>query len=275
MARAPRSLVPALAPARARISLTAPARALVLATAPLDSAGRSVLLWVQILRRLPFAGRDRRLLAAQVIRIGTDSLPLVLVISVFIGAVTAVQAQYQFHGLIPSNYLGTAVSKFVIIESGPVLTALVLAGRVGASIAAEIAAMKEKEELDAMTALDLDPLRYLALPRMLAGVIAVPLLVIISCLCAIMGGWLVARVSFDVTTETYVQGARFLFSGYDVMVSLLKSIVFGGVVTFTGFHAGLRAGSGARGTGVAAMQAVVAACVWILVLDFVIIFLLY
>jgi phospholipid/cholesterol/gamma-HCH transport system permease protein len=242
---------------------------------PAESTGRSVRLWLELLRRLPFAARDRRLLIAQIVRTGVTSLPLVLVISVFIGAVTAVQAQYQFHGLIPSNYLGTAVAKFVIIESGPVLTALVLAGRVGASIAAEIAAMKEKEELDAMTALDLDPLRYLALPRVLAGFVAVPLLVVISCLCAIAGGWLVARVSFGITTETYVQGARFLFSGYDVMVALIKSLCFGGVVTFTGFHAGLRAAPGARGTGQAAMQAVVAACVWILVLDFVIIFLMY
>ena len=167
------------------------------------------------------------------------------------------------------------MSKFVIIESGPVLTALVLAGRVGAASAAEIAAMKEKEELDALSVLDLDPLRYLALPRVLAGFIALPLLVILSCVFALVGGWLLARSSFGLTTETYVQGMRFLFSGFDVIVCLIKSFVFGGVVTFAGFHAGLKAGPGARGTGQAAMNAVVSASVWILVLDFVIIFLMY
>jgi phospholipid/cholesterol/gamma-HCH transport system permease protein len=242
---------------------------------PLESAGRSTALWIEILWRLPFAARDRALLTVQMLRMGVSSLPLVLVISVFIGAVTAVQVRYQFHGLIPDNYLGTAVTKFVIIESGPVLTALVLAGRVGASIAAEIAAMKEKEELDAMTVLDLDPLRYLALPRVLAGVLTVPLLVIISCLFALLGAWFLSRTSFSITTETFVQGSRFLFQGYDIMVCLIKAFIFGGVVAFTGFHAGLRAGPGARGTGRAAMSAVVAGCVWILVLDFVIIFLMY
>ena len=244
-------------------------------TTPIESAGRSALLAGALLRRLSWAVRDRGLLVTQILHMGVSSLPLVLVISVFIGAVTAVQARYQFHGLIPDTFLGTAVTKFVIIESGPVLTALVLAGRVGASIAAEIAAMKEKEELDALTVLGLDPLRYLALPRVLAGVIAVPLLVIISCLCAILGGWLLARHGFGLTTQIYVQGARFLFSTYDVFVGLVKAVVFGGVVAFTGFHAGYRAEPGARGAGRAAMSAVVAACVWILVLDFVIIFVLY
>jgi phospholipid/cholesterol/gamma-HCH transport system permease protein len=238
-------------------------------------AGRATRLWFGILRRLPFAARDARMIVEQVVRMGIASLPLVLVISLFIGAVTAVQARYQFHGLIPDNYLGTAVAKFVIIESGPVLTALVLAGRVGASIAAEISAMKEKEELDALRVLDLDPLRYLALPRILAGFIVMPLLVILACVFALFGGWLLTRLAFGITTETYVQGLRFLFSGYDVIACLIKSFIFGGVVAFTGFHAGLRAGSGARGTGQAAMSAVVSACVWILVLDFLIIFVMY
>lgn len=242
---------------------------------PVESAGRSVLLWISLLRRLPHVRHDGRLLVAQILRTGVVSLPLVLVVSVFIGAVTAVQARYQFRGFIPDNYLGTAISKFVIIESGPVLTALVLAGRVGASIAAEIATMKEKEELDAMTVLGLDPLRYLALPRVLAGFIAVPLLVVVSCLFALFGGWLLSSVSFGLTTAAYVQGARLLFEGYDVLVGLVKAICFGGVVTFTGMHAGLRAEPGAHGTGRAAMHAVVAACVWILVLDFFIVFLMY
>jgi phospholipid/cholesterol/gamma-HCH transport system permease protein len=240
-----------------------------------DGAGRATRLWFEILRRLPYAARDFRMVVEQIVRMGIASLPLVLVISLFIGAVTAVQARYQFHGLIPDNYLGTAVAKFVIIESGPVLTALVLAGRVGASIAAEIAAMKEKEELDAMRVLNLDPTRYLALPRILAGLIVMPLLVILACVCALFGGWLLTRLSFGITTQTYVQGTRFLFSGYDVIACLFKAFIFGGVVAFTGYHAGLRAGPGARGTGQAAMSAVVSACVWVLVLDFLIIFVMY
>jgi phospholipid/cholesterol/gamma-HCH transport system permease protein len=251
------------------------ANAIALLFRPLERAGESTHLFFAIAARMPWALRRPGLLISQIYRIGVSSLPLVLLISLFIGAVTAVQARYQFHGFIPDTYLGTAIAKFVIIESGPVLTALVLAGRVGASIAAEIGTMKEKEELDAMTALDLDPLRYLALPRVLAGFIAVPLLVVISYLVALLGGWLVTRISFDLTTQAYVQGMRFLFQPYDVVVGLVKAFVFGGVVAFTGFHEGLRAGAGARGVGAAVMRAVVSACVWILVLDFVIIFVLY
>lgn len=243
--------------------------------APFESTGRSISLWLALLRRLPFAARDRRLLVAQILRAGVASLPLVVVSALFIGAVTAVQVRYQFHGLIPDGYLGTAVTKFVLIESGPVLTSLLLAGRVGAAIAAEVAAMKEKEEIDAFAALGLDPLRYLALPRVLAGLVAVPLLVILACLFAIAGAWLMARAGFSISTPGFVRGARFLFSGYDVFVGLVKSVCFGGALSFAGLHAGLRAEPGARGAGRAAMRAVVSGCVWILVLDFLIVFLLY
>jgi phospholipid/cholesterol/gamma-HCH transport system permease protein len=242
---------------------------------PLERAGESTRLVISVATRLPWAFRNPGLLRDQIWRMGIASLPLVLLIALFIGAVTAVQANYQFHGFIPNSYLGTAIAKFVIIESGPVLTALVLAGRVGASIAAEIGTMKEKEELDAMTVLDLDPLRYLALPRMLAGLITVPLLVVFSYFVALFGGWLISRLSFDLTTQAYIQGARFLFQPYDVIVGMIKAFIFGGVVSFTGFHEGLRAGRGARGVGRAVMRAVVSACVWILVLDFLIIFILY
>jgi phospholipid/cholesterol/gamma-HCH transport system permease protein len=246
----------------------------MLLTIPED-IGRASRLWFALLQRLHHVLRDRALVTAQVIRLGISSSPLVIIISLFIGAVTAVQVRYQFHGLIPDTYIGTAVAKFVIIESAPVLTALVLAGRVGAAIAAEIAAMKEKEELQAYEVLGLDPLRYLGLPRILAGLITFPVLTVFSCVFALFGGWFLSRTSFNLTTETYVQGARFLFSSYDVFVCMLKALIFGGVVAFAGYHAGLRAAPGARGTGQAAMRAVVSACVWILVLDFVIIFVMY
>src|SRR5690606_8206096 len=104
---------------------------------------------------------------------------------------------------------------------------------------------------------------------------AVPLLVVIACLFALLGGWMLTRFSFDLTTETYVQGARFLFSGYDVVVGLVKSFFFGAALSFAGVHAGLRAEPGARGAGRAAMRAVVSGCVWILMLDFVIVFVMY
>lgn len=237
--------------------------------------GEVILLLLRIFRRGPWFFVNPSLTIEQFIRIGVASLPLVMVISFFIGAVSAVQAEYQFRGFVPANYLGTAVCKLVVIESGPVLTALVLAGRVGSAIAAQIGTMKEKEELDAMTVLDLDPLRYLALPRLLSGIVAFPLLVIISDCLSIFGGWIITTLVLNVTTATYVFGLRFLFQPYDVVISMVKAMVFGGIVVLMGYYHGLSAGSGAKGVGQASMRSVVSSCMLILILDFLIVYIAY
>ena len=242
---------------------------------PLESLGEITSLFFGMIRRLPLALKNPGLLFQQMMRMGVASLPLVLVISVFIGAVTAIQAHYQFRHLVPDTYLGTAICKFVIIESGPVLTALVLAGRIGSAIAAEVGSMKEKEELDAMTVLNLDPLRYLALPRMLAGILAFPLLVVLADCLAMLGGWAIARWNFNLTTASYIHGARFLFNAYDLWIGLVKALCFGLVVSFMGYYHGIHAGAGARGVGEATMRSVVSSCVLILVLDFFIVFAAY
>jgi phospholipid/cholesterol/gamma-HCH transport system permease protein len=237
--------------------------------------GEVFVLLGRILRRAHLVFLNPSLTVDQIIRIGTSSLPLVIVISFFIGAVSAVQAQYQFRGFVPASYLGTAVCKLVIIESGPVLTALVLAGRVGSAIAAEIGTMKEKEELDAMTVLDLDPLRYLAMPRLLAGILVFPLLVIVSDFLSIIGGWIITTLVLKVTTATYVFGLRFLFQPYDILTSMIKAMVFGCIVVLMGYHHGLSAGAGAKGVGQASMKSVVSSCMLILIVDFLIVYVAY
>jgi len=237
--------------------------------------GEVVILLVKIVSRFPYFFMNPALTMQQMVRIGTSSLPLIIVISFFIGAVTAIQAAYQFRGFVPNTYLGTAVCKFVIIESGPVLTALVLAGRVGSAIAAEIGTMKEKEELDAMTVLALDPLRYLAVPRLISGILAFPLLVVISDFLAIIGGWIVTTLILKVTSATYIFGLRFLFSSYDIRISMIKAMVFGAIVVLMGYYHGLSAGAGARGVGQASMKTVGSSCVLILVVDFFIVYIAY
>lgn len=241
----------------------------------LDKLGEAVVLLARIFYRFPQVWKNPYLTVQQVVRIGVTSLPLVVVISLFIGAVATLSANYQFRGYVPDLYLGTAIAKFVIIESGPVLTSLVLAGRVGSAIAAEVGTMKEKEELDALAVLDLDPLRYLAMPRLLAGIISFPVLVIISDCLALVGGWVVAYGLLDVTTATYVYGLRFLFSVYDVGVSLGKAVCFGIIVILMGYYHGLRSDGGARGVGQASMRSVVSSSVLILVMDFFIVYFAY
>ena len=244
-------------------------------TDKLEKLGMLCRLFAQIFYRLPYFFQNPSFTINQMVRIGVTSLPLIVVISFFVGAVTAISANYQFRGFVPASYLGTAVCKSVIIETGPVLTALVLAGRIGSAIAAEIGTMKEKEELDAMIVLNLDPLRFLAMPRFLSALIVFPALVMISDFLAIVGGWLIAVLTLNITTSTYIFGLRFLFSSYDIWISLTKAMCFGIIVSIMGYFQGLEAAAGAKGVGQATMKSVVYSCVFILIIDFFIVYIAY
>jgi phospholipid/cholesterol/gamma-HCH transport system permease protein len=233
-----------------------------------------VLFWRGLLamRGLPRSGR---LLIEQMRRIGVESLPLVIITSVFTGGVTAVQAAYQLKEFVPKIYLGTAIYKSVVIELGPVLTALVVGARVGASIAAELGTMRVTEQIDAMEAMAIDPVRYLAMPRIIGALIMLPALTIFADALAIGGGFLVSNVSLSISPKTFVEGMRLYFFAGDILGGLIKAFVFGGIIALMGCTAGLRARGGAVGVGQAATRAVVASCVLILVSDYVLATLLF
>ncbi len=224
------------------------------------------------LRRLP---RSTKLVVEQMQRIGIESLPLVVVTSIFTGAVASVQVSYQLKAYLPKAYLGTAIFKSVVIELGPVLTALVLGGRVGASIAAELGTMRVTEQIDAMEAMAIDPHRYLVMPRMLAALIMLPILTIIADTLGVGGGYVVSNVALDVSGKVFVDGMRTLFYAGDVLGGLVKACVFGLIIALMGCTAGLAARGGAVGVGRAATRAVVASCVLILVSDYVLTTLIY
>jgi phospholipid/cholesterol/gamma-HCH transport system permease protein len=217
------------------------------------------------LRELPRTHRETLL---QMEQVGIGSIPLVLVTSIFVGAVAAVQAAYQFQDYVPMVFLGTVVGKSVILELGPVLTALVVGGRVSASIAAELGTMKVTEQIDAMEVLAIDPLRYLVMPRVVACVVMMPVLVILSDLLAILGGLLVANVSIGVNTATFVEGLRMFFYVDDVISGLIKAMTFGGIIGLLGCYNGFRTFGGAQGVGRATMHAVVSSCIAILVSNY-------
>ena len=130
--------------------------------------------------------------------------------------------------------------------------------------------MKEKEELDAMHVLNLDPLRYLAMPRLFACIIMFPILPVMSCFLAIIGGWIDSIVLLGLTTSTYVFGLRFLFDPYYVVICLTKAVFFGAIVAIMGYFHGLTSGAGAKGVGQATMKSVVSSSVLILIFDFII-----
>jgi phospholipid/cholesterol/gamma-HCH transport system permease protein len=189
--------------------------------------------------------------------------------------VAAVQAKFQFRNFVPDKFVGTAAIKMIIIELGPVLTGLVLAGRVGSALAAEIASMKEKEEIDAMKILGLDPLRYLAAPRMLSTMLMVPALTILSIMISALGAYLVSLYALNLTAHTFLTGVRYFYDPRDIIGALLKAFSFGIVVCLMGYYRGIHAETGSKGVGYATMKVVVSSCVLILFFDFVITLLVF
>jgi phospholipid/cholesterol/gamma-HCH transport system permease protein len=234
----------------------------------LRDVGGSSIMMGGVLARLHEIPRTARQTLLQMEEVGIGSIPLVMVTSVFVGAVAAVQSAYQFQGYVPMIFLGTVVGKSVILELGPVLTALVVGGRVSASIAAELGTMKVTEQIDAMEILAIDPMRYLVLPRVVACIVMLPVLTTIADFLAILGGWLVSKVSIGVSTATFVEGLRMFFFVDDVVSGLLKAMTFGGIIGLMGCYNGFRTYGGAQGVGKATMHAVVTSCICILITNY-------
>ncbi|MBI5838255.1 MAG: ABC transporter permease [Candidatus Eisenbacteria bacterium] len=220
------------------------------------------------LRALPAVHRSRRLVIEQMVRLGVESMPLVVLISVFTGAVAAWQAAYQFQGWVPIRYLGSVIGKNVVVELGPVLTSLVVAGRIAAAMAAELGTMRVTEQIDALEAMGIPPARYLVMPRLVAAVVMLPVMVIFADALAISGGFLVSNVLLDVNAHTFVVGLRRIFQVRDVVAGLEKAAVFGMFMAINGCHFGMAAKGGAEGVGRATTLAVVTSCVCVLVGDY-------
>jgi phospholipid/cholesterol/gamma-HCH transport system permease protein len=234
----------------------------------------TILVW-RIIRALPSFVKNIRLTSEQMLMIGVASLPLVLFTSVFTGAVSAVQAAYQFQNIIPMRYLGAAVGKAVIIELGPVLTALVIAGRVGAAIAAEIGTMKVTEQIDALETMALDPVKFLAVPRFISGIVMLPVLTIFADFIAIMGALFVAIFFLDINGIIFLNGVKRFFDVMDLFGGLLKAGIFGGIISVVGCYHGFRTTGGAEGVGLSTTRAVVYSSVLILIADYVVAHILF
>jgi phospholipid/cholesterol/gamma-HCH transport system permease protein len=168
------------------------------------------------------------------------------------------------------RYLGTAVGKAVMIELAPVLTALVVAGRVGAGIAAELGTMKVTEQIDALKTLALDPVEYLVVPRFVAGLIMLPVLTIFADAVALAGGLGISATSLNVPPHVFLNSLKSFFKTMDLMSGLCKAFVFGGIISIIGCYQGFRTEGGAEGVGKSATKAVVVASVLILIADYVV-----
>lgn len=241
----------------------------------IERFGQATMLLARIFGTLPKIFRNLRLIFNQMMEIGIRSLPLVFITSVFTGAVTAWQAEYQMKEYVPMIFLGTGVSKAVFIELGPALTALVVAGRVSSSIAAELGTMQVTEQIDALETLAIDPVRFLAMPRFVAGIVMLPILVIFADFFAMAGGVVVATQLLDITANTFWDGVKMFFHIRDVLAGLVKAVAFGGIIAFMGCYFGFSTRGGAEGVGKSTIKAVVFSSVSILVTDYLIAMLLF
>ncbi len=241
--------------------------------------GTVFILLYRILIAMPSIFRDHHLVLKQMLEAGVNSLPLVSVVSIFTGAVSAWQAAYQMEGLmgglVSMNYLGSGVSAAIFIELSPVLVAIVIAGRVGASIAAELGTMRVTEQIDALEALAIDPIRYLAVPRFIAGWTMLPMLVVYSYWVAHLGAYVVAHFLLDVSTSTFFGSVQRNFSIYNLFSGLVKSFVFGGGTALIGCSIGFSTIGGAEGVGKATIKAFVFSSAFILIGDYVLAMILF
>lgn len=229
--------------------------------------GRFGMLFVELVRALPEWRIWVPRAAEQCQNVGYGSMFIVILTAGFAGAVTALQAGYQFTGSVPLYLMGSVVTESIILELGPVLTGMILAGRIGARYAAELGTMRVTEQIDALESLGRNPVSHLLLPRILAGLLMVPALVVMSDTAGLLAGWFATKQALGITNHEFVYGSRYFFRTFDLWYSLIKAEFFGAVVTVIPCYVGYTADNGAEGVGLATTKAVVWASVMILLLD--------
>ena len=216
----------------------------------------------------PYYGR---LLLRQMVEIGYYSLPVVGLTAIFTGMVLALQSYTGFSRIAGGE---TAIPKIVIIsitrELGPVLAGLMVAGRIGAAIAAEVGTMRVTEQIDALTTLSTNPMKYLVAPRVVAGLLMLPLLVAVADLIGVFGGYIVSIYKLGFNPAAYIRNTVEFVEPLDVISGLVKAAVYGVIVTLMGCYHGYHSKGGAQGVGAATTNAVVSASILILIFNYII-----
>jgi len=204
----------------------------------------------------------------QMVRVGVESVPVVFLTTMFTGMVFALETYNGFHRVHAENFVGGAVALSMLRELSPVLVGLMVTGRVGSSMAAEIGTMRVTEQIDALKALATDPVQYLFVPRVIAGIIMLPFLVVLGDALGIGGGYLVAVKLLGANGLVYEQNTFQYLNMADLWAGVIKAAVFGLILTLTGCTRGYYTAGGAEGVGRSTTQAVVSASLIILLTDF-------
>lgn len=234
----------------------------------LESLGRTVELSRDTIRGLFRRPWDVRAWATQVVRVGFDSIPVVVVTAFFTGGVLALQTYHGFSRFRAEGWVGSVVALSMLRELGPVLTGLMVAGRAGSAMAAELGSMRVTEQIDALISLATDPVQYLFVPRILAATLVLPMLVVISNATGIAGGYLVAVRLLDANPVVYWENTFLYLEMDDFWTGIVKAAAFGFLLALIGCQRGFDTRGGAEGVGRSTTSAVVTGSLAILVADF-------
>ena len=234
----------------------------------MEEIGRGGILFLKVLRGLFKRPFPLKLTIQQMEEVGVRSLPVVLITAVFTGAVLALQTYSGFKRFGAEGLVGTVVALSMTRELGPVLASIMVAGRVGSAMAAELGTMRVTEQIDALITLATDPVRYLVIPRFVAGMIMLPFLVVFADIIGIFGGYFVAVNVLGTSSTIYVNRTLQYLEFSDVTIGLIKAAVFGMIIALVGCQMGFYTSGGAEGVGRATTKAVVGASILILISNY-------
>lgn len=232
--------------------------------------GQYATLLYHALRSILEFSTYRKNLFQEFVKIGYESIPIIMLTGAFTGAVLTLQTAYQLGAdtLLPISVVGSIVGQSIIIELAAVIGALVLAGKVGARISTELGTMRVSEQIDALESMGFNSVTFLVVPRVLSGILMFPVLYVVAAVMGISGGLLAGSLDGILLAAEFMQGAREFFFPEDVVFGVVKSFVFGFVITSISSFKGYYASGGAEGVGKATTQATVLSCIYILLSDF-------
>ncbi len=234
------------------------------------SIGEYILLMFRVFKRPDKGKIFRKLLFTEFQNLGTDSLGIVMIISIFMGAVVAIQTAYNIDSpLIPLTMVGFTARQSMILEFSPTIVSLILAGKVGSRIASEIGTMRVTEQIDALKIMGVNPPNYLILPKITAAMLYNPILIVLSIILGLFGGWLACIITHLVTSQDYVDGVRYWFEAYTVFYALTKTVVFAFIITSVSGYFGYYANGGALEVGRASTKAVVYSSILIILFNLI------